>query len=363
MCKPRLNFAHLGLHTVRLVENIELVWFGIQEVWRIAACPSREDLIATLHSDSTGRAGGRQSTLWRLTGVGEDAASGALRPLEQLATLSDDDSESHGRGKQLGSTVWSPEGPHAVATTEGRRICIWSLQESDPSVAKLSGRASAPGTISACCWGGPPGSARLLSSSNGDIHTWDARALGGSPTTVAIARAHGGSAVLSLDCNPLKPHQVLSAGGDLLLKCWDVRKATEPLLTLPGHSHWATNARYNPSHDQLVLSASTDHTVRHSHGPFSAANHSSQVWHAFCGRSVSGESRPFRWSRWVVLLLQKTNTRKGPRSRTMACGCLARHEPSPLPRARLFPICLHAKFGTVGTLKQMLQTYDSAGRL
>lgn len=227
----------------------------------MAPCPSREDLLATLHSDST--AGGRQTTLWQLTGLADEVASGALRPLEQLATLSD----KHGStacGRQLGSVVWSPEeGEQTVVTTDGRRICLWSLQESDQSAARLSGSASAPDAISACCWGGPPGAARLLSSCIGDIHAWDPRALGGSTATVAIARAHGRAPVLSLDCNPLKPHQFLSAGADLLLKCWDIRKGAEPLLTLSGHSHWATSACYNPSHDQLVLSGSTDHTVRH----------------------------------------------------------------------------------------------------
>jgi WD40 repeat protein len=222
----------------------------------MAPCPSREDLLATLHSEG----GGRQTTLWRLTGLGEEIAGGALRPLEQLVTLSE--KSSSGGGMQVGSVVWSPEDPQAVASTDGRRICIWSLQESDYSAANLRGSADAPGAISACCWGGPPGTTRLLSSSNGSIHAWDPRTLGGSPATVAVARAHGGAAVLSLDCNPLKPHQVLSGGADLLLKCWDVRKGSEPLLTLPGHSHWATSTRYNPSHDQLVLSGSADHTVR-----------------------------------------------------------------------------------------------------
>lgn len=35
----------------------------------------------------------------------------------------------------------------------------------------------------------------------------------------------------------------------------------EPLLELSGHSHWAWCARYNPAHDQLLASGSTDCSV------------------------------------------------------------------------------------------------------
>lgn len=259
-----------------------------------------------------------------------------MRPLEQLVTLSD--KESSGGGRQLGSVVWSPEGPPAIASTDGRRICIWSLQESDSSVANLSGCADAPGAISACCWGGPPGVARLVSSSNGSIHAWDPRTLGGSPATVAVARAHGGAAVLSLDCNPLKPHQVLSGGADLLIKCWDVRNGREPVLTLSGHSHWATSARYNPSHDQLVLSGSTDHTVRvlTVHAARGAVATSDML--LFClsnGRFDSGERRLFRWSRLAALPLRKRTVQERQWSKTTACGCACLR----LQHARLPPAC------------------------
>ena len=126
----------------------------------MAPCPSREDLLATLHTEGAGR----QTTLWRLTGLGEERASSALRPLEQLVTLSP--REEGAGGSQFGSVLWNPEGPQTVlgpvtlhclslslslsvrvcvyvihthspeqvATTAGRRLSIWSLQESDSSV-------------------------------------------------------------------------------------------------------------------------------------------------------------------------------------------------------------------------------------
>ena len=94
------------MHTCLLTVNLGVC--SIQEVWKMAPCPSREDLLATLHTEGAGR----QTTLWRLTGLGEERASSALRPLEQLVTLSP--REEGAGGSQFGSVLWNPEGPQTV---------------------------------------------------------------------------------------------------------------------------------------------------------------------------------------------------------------------------------------------------------
>jgi hypothetical protein len=40
-----------------------------------------------------------------------------------------------------------------------------------------------------------------------------------------------------------------------------VTKSSESLLDLGGHSHWVWRAQYNPFHDQLVASSSSDSLV------------------------------------------------------------------------------------------------------
>lgn len=71
-----------------------------------------------------------------------------------------------------------------------------------------------------------------------------------------VAHRYG---VTSLDYNPNKPYVLGTAGQDGMIKFWDLRRAKYPLLTIRGgHSHYATVVRYNPFHDQLVLTAGTD---------------------------------------------------------------------------------------------------------
>uniref|UniRef100_A0ACB8GDG7 EARP-interacting protein n=1 Tax=Sphaerodactylus townsendi TaxID=933632 RepID=A0ACB8GDG7_9SAUR len=75
-----------------------------------------------------------------------------------------------------------------------------------------------------------------------------------------IENAHG-QLVRDLDFNPNKQYYLASCGDDCKVKFWDTRNVNEPVKTLEEHSHWVWNVRYNHSHDQLVLTASSDSRV------------------------------------------------------------------------------------------------------
>eukprot|EP00879_Flechtneria_rotunda_P012362 GHRR01012909.1.p1 GENE.GHRR01012909.1~~GHRR01012909.1.p1 ORF type:complete len:169 (+),score=48.69 GHRR01012909.1:1059-1565(+) len=62
---------------------------------------------------------------------------------------------------------------------------------------------------------------------------------------------------------PNNEHRFVTAGDDGKLRFWDTRMLSRPeaLLELSGHRHWVWNCCYNPLHDQLLLSSSTDTTV------------------------------------------------------------------------------------------------------
>ncbi|KAJ8789961.1 hypothetical protein J1605_021659 [Eschrichtius robustus] len=75
-----------------------------------------------------------------------------------------------------------------------------------------------------------------------------------------IESAHG-QLVRDLDFNPNKQYYLASCGDDCRVKFWDTRNVTEPVRTLEEHSHWVWSVRYNHSHDQLVLTGSSDGRV------------------------------------------------------------------------------------------------------
>lgn len=79
--------------------------------------------------------------------------------------------------------------------------------------------------------------------------------------TFEIVDAHC-FAARAVSYNPNKLYDLASAGDDGLLKFWDVRRTASPVHSLRAHDHWIWDLAYNASYDQLVLTGSTDHTVK-----------------------------------------------------------------------------------------------------
>lgn len=73
--------------------------------------------------------------------------------------------------------------------------------------------------------------------------------------------------VRDLDFNPNKQYYLATCGDDGVVKFWDIRNNSKPLLTRFDHSHWVWSVRFNASYDQLVLSCSSDQRVILSNVP------------------------------------------------------------------------------------------------
>uniref|UniRef100_A0A1I8ES35 WD_REPEATS_REGION domain-containing protein n=1 Tax=Wuchereria bancrofti TaxID=6293 RepID=A0A1I8ES35_WUCBA len=64
--------------------------------------------------------------------------------------------------------------------------------------------------------------------------------------------------VRNLDFNPNVEHIVATCGDDFRVTLWDIRKVDMPLKVLQDHRHWVWCVKFNPFHDQLLLSAGSD---------------------------------------------------------------------------------------------------------
>jgi len=67
--------------------------------------------------------------------------------------------------------------------------------------------------------------------------------------------------VRSVDFNPNSQYYLASGGDDSRANFWDLRNTASPQVRLQAHTHWIWALRYNPFHDQLVLSAGSDARV------------------------------------------------------------------------------------------------------
>lgn len=67
--------------------------------------------------------------------------------------------------------------------------------------------------------------------------------------------------IRSIDFNPNSQYYLASGGDDCRANIWDLRQTSRPTIHLQPHKHWIWSVRYNPFHDQLLLSAGSDARV------------------------------------------------------------------------------------------------------
>uniref|UniRef100_A0A4W6BZH2 EARP complex and GARP complex interacting protein 1 n=1 Tax=Lates calcarifer TaxID=8187 RepID=A0A4W6BZH2_LATCA len=182
------------------------------------------------------------AAVWRMpsdweTGSHESPDDTAHNPqiLELLCHLDD---SAHGNAACV---LWEPmgDGKRVISLADNHAL-LWDLQESSTqatvsSTATLEGKGQLKFTSGK--WSPHHNCSQLATANDTAIRGWDLRTMS---QIYCIENAHG---QLVHDCK---------------VKFWDVRNVQEPVKTLEEHSHWVWSVRYNHSHDQLVLTASSD---------------------------------------------------------------------------------------------------------
>ncbi|XP_064412481.1 EARP-interacting protein homolog isoform X3 [Latimeria chalumnae] len=165
-----------------------------------------------------------------------------------------------GPGKKK-NVVWEPMGDgKRVFSLADNHLLLWDLQESSTK-AVLSNSATLEGKgqlkFTSGRWSPHHNCTQVATANDTAVRGWDIRSMS---QTYCIENAHG-QLVRDLDFNPNKQYYLASCGDDCKVKFWDTRNINEPVKTLEEHSHWVWSVRYNHSHDQLVLTGSSDSRV------------------------------------------------------------------------------------------------------
>ena len=159
--------------------------------------------------------------------------------------------------------AWDKRGERAVSGHEDGGLRVWRTRDGEhlaqeaAAVPPTSAPGLGEGEVREVAWDLLHEDLVVLARGAGAVGV-DAR----DPTAAAFEIATG-SKCRTLDVNPNRPHFLLTAGEEGALRFWDSRKTAQPVQSLSrgGHSHWITKARFNPFHDQLVLTSSTDGLV------------------------------------------------------------------------------------------------------
>ncbi|MBN3281128.1 EIPR1 protein, partial [Polyodon spathula] len=227
-------------HRFTLDQNIHIVDFDdenkiinknvllhqVGEIWHISASPADKSVLTTCYSKTSDNKVITCAAMWRMP---KESESGNHE--------SPDDSSSNPQALELLC--------HLDNTAHGNIACSATL-EGKGQLKLTSGR-----------WSPHHNCTQVVTANDTAIRGWDIRSM---RQIYCIENAHG-QLVRDLDFNPNKQYYLASCGDDCKVKFWDVRNINEPVKSLEEHSHWVWSVRYNNSHDQLVLTGSSDSRV------------------------------------------------------------------------------------------------------
>lgn len=161
-------------------------------------------------------------------------------------------------GNEIKTSEFHPVDKSRIMSVQERQLVLWDLSSGEARLSSnipLEGRNSPSFTSGK--WNPHQNGNQFATCVEGGLKTWDIRS---GSISWNIDSAHA-QLVRDLDFNPNKQYCVATCGDDGRLRIWDWRRANEPLFSRADHSHWIWCVRFNPFHDQLLLTASSDARV------------------------------------------------------------------------------------------------------
>mmetsp|Transcript_24846 Transcript_24846/g.42058 ORF Transcript_24846/g.42058 Transcript_24846/m.42058 type:complete len:415 (-) Transcript_24846:93-1337(-) len=254
------------------------------QIWAIEPSPSQSELVIT--SSQSTLTGGKELMLYRMprearnhsddteNNIDNDVisdpdresqdinySSGDLLDLETVSSFNYDDPSTF-----VHSVKWHPVNNQVLAL-DPCNLTSWAVTESDvKSVSSFSltdeSDVKNPPSVSswqagAVAWDPHRSQSCAVVSGKSELRIIDTRKMQAATVVKGIHRGR----TRDVDFNSNKPQALLTAGDDRKIKLWDARNFSTPVKTLEGHSHWVWSAKYNPFHDQLVVSGGGDNVV------------------------------------------------------------------------------------------------------
>ena len=197
-----------------------------------------------------------------------DAGSAFVRAARWKPVLDEDDSDDDEGSGGVGGASTAAAALPPLVTVAPDFVAVWAVRPGDAAAEiTASWRPAAFGPPLTAAAFDPSAPCRLVLAAGPDLLEWDGTSPGSAAVTV-VTSAHGGARLLDVHCNPNRQRIAVTAGEDGCARVWDLKPAAADgaalrgpaaaLLCLRGHGHWCTAVRFNPFHDQLLVSAGTD---------------------------------------------------------------------------------------------------------
>lgn len=168
---------------------------------------------------------------------------------------------------------WHPDDGYQLLTSNDGQMTIWDI-ESQKEVRNFSLLSAVekflhletgsvePSSVCDLRWSSLFDCSVVAAAIGSKIYGVDTRIPDSSSASICwLIEDQRCNRIRSIDFNPNSQYYIASGGDDCRANFWDLRQTTRPALHMQTHTHWIWSMRYNPFHDQLVLSAGSDARV------------------------------------------------------------------------------------------------------
>jgi WD40 repeat protein len=258
---------------------------SLGDIHQISACPLNNSLslqhnrILTTHrstSTETKDSLMMDTVVWQLPpssnlGPNVDDEDDALidsQVLEELINFSNLQGRSNEPNYTVSSAAWHSHTENQIITSNySGEIKLWDLHTQQTHGEWNINESNWRNDTSRRIVCDPHDPNRIAIPNGCDIVFLDTRT---AATPAMVLRACHRYGVTDFDANPNRPFVYATAGQDSFIKFHDVRQivtsshgSSSPLLKMikGGHTHWVSTIRFNPYHDQLLVSTGTDSAV------------------------------------------------------------------------------------------------------
>ncbi|CAA2962678.1 TSSC1 [Olea europaea subsp. europaea] len=241
--------------------------FPFGEVWHLSTSSKYPNLVAGV----LGNTGELSVALFKLpdelANSIEDDYGLSESPIEQVFEVYTGDKNL------VRLSQWHPEDGSQLLTCANGHMDIWDIERQTKAKSfSLLGSAEKfldlesgelkPSQVTDLRWSSLFDCSVIAAAVGSKVLGIDTRIPDSSPASVCwLIQDQRCNKVRSIDFNPNSQYYIASGGDDCRANFWDLRKTSTPALNLQTHTHWIWSIRYNPFHDQLVLSAGSDSRV------------------------------------------------------------------------------------------------------
>ncbi|KAF2897775.1 hypothetical protein ILUMI_08406 [Ignelater luminosus] len=221
------------------------------EIWKLNASPIDTSKIATCYNTVN-----RENLCSMKTAILKLPDTENYDHIENLEILTKFNIDS--LGTDIKTTEFHPSDASKAACVTDNHVILWDISNTEAqNVLNIALEGKSNPKFTTGKWNPHQNCNQFATATETHLKTYDVRT---GQLAWNIDSAHG-QLMRDMDFNLNKQYHIATCGDDGFVKIWDFRQTSSPIYSRTDHSHWVWCVRFNPFHDQLLLTASSDARV------------------------------------------------------------------------------------------------------